>query len=76
MTMSLCYRASKVSHGSPGHGGDTVYFCAVDCHGNACSFTNSTYDAFGSGLVPKNCGFTLQVGLLMLELTTIMRCVK
>ncbi|XP_071813699.1 glutathione hydrolase-like YwrD proenzyme [Apostichopus japonicus] len=53
-------QASKVSHGSPGHGGDTVYFCAVDCHGNACSFTNSTYDAFGSGLVPKNCGFTLQ----------------
>ncbi|XP_072167953.1 glutathione hydrolase-like YwrD proenzyme [Diadema setosum] len=48
-----------LTHGDPYHSGDTVYLSVVDEEGNACSFINSTYTSFGSGLVPKNCGFTL-----------------
>lgn len=47
-------------HGDPREQGDTVYFSVVDVDGNACSFINSNYAAFGTGLIAKGTGFVLQ----------------
>lgn len=39
---------------------DTVYLCATDEDGNACSLVNSVADNFGTRIVPPGTGFALQ----------------
>lgn len=46
--------------GVPRVGDDTVYLAVTDAEGNGCSFINSNFMGFGTGIVPEGCGYSLQ----------------
>ena len=50
----------NVSFGNPNGNSDTVYLSVIDGDGNACSFINSLFSGFGTGLVVPETGIALQ----------------
>jgi gamma-glutamyltranspeptidase/glutathione hydrolase len=60
---------ASAPYGNAFGGSDTVYISCVDGQGNACSFINSVFANFGSGLVAPGTGVVLQnrASLFLLE---------
>lgn len=55
------HAATTVPPGDPQlEHGDTIYLTVVDRERNCCSFIQSNYYGFGSGMVPGELGFVLQ----------------
>ena len=50
---------TTVPYGKVQQGSDTVYISVVDGQGNACSFINSVFSNFGSGMVVPGTGIVL-----------------
>jgi gamma-glutamyltranspeptidase/glutathione hydrolase len=50
---------TSVPYGQVFPGSDTVYISVVDSEGNACSFINSVFSNFGSGMVVPGTGIVL-----------------
>lgn len=48
------------AHPDPMYKCDTVYFTVTDKDGDACSFINSVFSPFGTGIIPDDYGFALQ----------------
>lgn len=53
-------RADTVLPANVGRASDTVYVAVADAEGGACSFIQSLYDGFGSGVVVPGTGLALQ----------------
>lgn len=54
--------SDTMSHGvpDPKFKSDTVYLTVSDSNGEVCSFINSVYEGFGSGILVEDYGFCLQ----------------
>ncbi len=51
---------SPPSFGRPTQSSDTIYLCVIDGEGNGCSFINSLFMGWGSGIVARGTGIFLQ----------------